>query len=153
MAWPITETCRDLLVEDSLGRTAIKAMPTITRTPMFPEPWLTNPLSRYWNALRGHTPPPRHKQEAAREDGNWRRVGTMRRYILLILTLFQTAVATWYMKTILPYQGWALIDPMDMLHQDLLQSTLQLLPYVLQSGILILSPYCSAGCRPGSGRH
>ncbi|WP_413723837.1 glucans biosynthesis glucosyltransferase MdoH [Sodalis sp. RH16] len=139
MAWPVTETCKELLVEDGLGRTAIKAMPTITRTPMFPEPWLTNPVSRFWNALRGHTPPPRHKGEAAaREDGNWRRVGTMRRYVLLILTLFQTAVATWYMKTILPYQGWALIDPMDMLHQDWLQSVLQLLPYVLQSGILIL---------------
>lgn len=42
------------------------------------------------------------------------------------------------MKTILPYQGWALIDPIAMLDQDLMQSVLQLLPYVLQTGILIL---------------
>ncbi|TKI07679.1 glucans biosynthesis glucosyltransferase MdoH [Martelella alba] len=139
MAWPVTETCRDMLTEDSMGRTAIKAMRTVTRTTMFPEPWLTNPVSRFWNQLRGRTRPPRHKLEAiARDEGNWRRVGTLRRYILLLLTLFQTAVATWYMKTILPYQGWALIDPMDMLHQDWRQSVLQLLPYVLQSGILIL---------------
>ncbi|WP_413734270.1 glucans biosynthesis glucosyltransferase MdoH [Sodalis sp. RH21] len=138
MAWPETATHKDVLVEDSQGRTAIKAMPTITRTPMFPEPWLTNPIVRYWDAMRGHTRAPRHKQEAAREEGNWRRVGTMRRYILLALTLFQTAIATWYMKTILPYQGWALIDPMDMMHQNWSQSLLQLLPYILQSGILIL---------------
>ena len=26
------------------------------------------------------------------------------------LTLSQTVVATWYMKAILPYQGWALIN-------------------------------------------
>jgi len=138
MAWPETATQKDLVVEDSQGRTAIKAMPTVTRTPMFPEPWLTNPFVRYWDAMRGQTHAPRHKQEAAREEGNWRRVGTMRRYILLALTLFQTAIATWYMKTILPYQGWALIDPMDMLHQNWWQSLLQLLPYILQSGILIL---------------
>ncbi|SQA00605.1 Glucans biosynthesis glucosyltransferase H [Serratia marcescens] len=38
----------------------------------------------------------------------------------------------------MPYQGWALIDPIAMLDQDLMQSVLQLLPYVLQTGILIL---------------
>lgn len=139
MAWPQTARHPELLVQDSRARTAIKAMPTIKRTTMFPEPWFTNPLVRFWDVLRGRFRAPRHKQEmAAREDGNWRIVGTVRRYILLVLTLFQTAIATWYMKTILPYQGWALIDPMDVLHQDLLQSVLQLLPYVLQSGILIL---------------
>lgn len=43
------------------------------------------------------------------------------------------------MKTILPYQGWALINPADMVGQNATQiSFMQLLPYVLQSGILIL---------------
>ncbi|VFS10060.1 glucosyltransferase MdoH [Citrobacter koseri] len=42
------------------------------------------------------------------------------------------------MKTILPYQGWALINPADMIGQDLWVSFMQLLPYVLQTGILIL---------------
>lgn len=42
------------------------------------------------------------------------------------------------MKTILPYQGWALIYPSDMLNQKLTVSIMQLLPYVLQSGILVL---------------
>lgn len=53
------------------------------------------------------------KEEEASEQ-KWRTVGTIRRYILLFLTLAQTVVATWYMKTILPYQGWALINPADM---------------------------------------
>lgn len=44
----------------------------------------------------------------------------------------------WYMKTILPYQGWALINPMDMVGQDIWVSFMQLLPYMLQTGILIL---------------
>ena len=35
-------------------------------------------------------------------------------------------------------RGWALIDPMDMLNQNWQQSLLQLLPYVLQTGILFL---------------
>lgn len=56
----------------------------------------------------------------------------------MILTLAQTVVATWYMKTILPYQGWALINPMDMVGQDVWVSFMQLLPYMLQTGILIL---------------
>lgn len=42
------------------------------------------------------------------------------------------------MKTILPYQGWALINPMDMVGQDVWVSFMQLLPYMLQTGILIL---------------
>ena len=40
-------------------------------------------------------------------------------------------------ETILPYQGWALINPADMVGQNRI-SFMQLLPYVLQSGILIL---------------
>ncbi len=138
MAWPQTMTREGLLAEDSQGRTAIKSMPSVHRTTMFPEPWFTNPLVRFWDKLRGRTRVSRHPADEAKSEDNWRMVGTLRRYILLTLTLFQTAIATWYMKTILPYQGWALIDPLDMIHQDWLQSVLQLLPYVLQSGILIL---------------
>ncbi len=77
-------------------------------------------------------------KEEQESEQKWRTVGTIRRYILLILTLAQTVVATWYMKTILPYQGWALINPMDMVGQDLWGSCMQLLPYMLQTGILIL---------------
>ncbi|NYY75129.1 hypothetical protein DMI60_12020 [Escherichia coli] len=34
--------------------------------------------------------------------------------------------------------GWALINPMDMVGQDVWVSFMQLLPYMLQTGILIL---------------
>lgn len=48
MAWSQTARHPELLVNDSRGRKAIKAMPTIKRTTMFPEPWFTNPLVRFW---------------------------------------------------------------------------------------------------------
>ncbi|SQC93961.1 Glucans biosynthesis glucosyltransferase H [Cedecea neteri] len=106
---------------------------------MFPDPWRTNPIGRFWDRLLGRETKSKFssKEEEASEQ-KWRTVGTIRRYILLILTLAQTVVATWYMKTILPYQGWALINPADMGGQDLWVSFMQLLPYILQSGILIL---------------
>ncbi len=132
----------DQLIKDDEGRTQIQAMPKATRSSMFPDPWRTNPIGRFWDRLRGREVLPRYmagltKEERAAEQ-KWRTVGTIRRYILLLLTLSQTVVATWYMKTILPYQGWALINPADMMGQDWLVSLMQLLPYVLQSGILIL---------------
>ncbi|SFM91409.1 membrane glycosyltransferase [Izhakiella capsodis] len=124
---------------DELGRTTLKAMPRHHRSSMYPEAWRTNPVSRFWDSLRGEKITHRYaSEEQQKHEDKWRYVGTIRRYILLILTVMQTVVATWYMKTILPYQGWALIDPMDMLHQNWQQSFVQLLPYILQTGILFL---------------
>ncbi len=117
-------------------------MPKATRTSMFPDPWRTNPVGRFWDRLRGRDVTPRYLSRLTKEEQEseqkWRTVGTIRRYTLLILTLAQTVVATWYMKTILPYQGWAFINPVDMMGQDLWVSFMQLLPYMLQTGILIL---------------
>ena len=130
------------LIKDDEDRTQLEAMPKATRSSMSPDPWRTNPIGRFWDYLRGRDVTPRYvsqltKEEQAHEQ-KWRTVGTIRRYILLLLTLSQTVVATWYMKTILPYQGWALINPVDMIGQDAWVSFMQLLPYILQSGILIL---------------
>ncbi len=132
----------DQLTKDEEGRTQLQAMPKATRSSMFPDPWRTNPVGRFWDRLRGRDVTPRYlsrltKEEQERE-AKWRTVGSLRRYTLLILTLAQTVVATWYMKTILPYQGWALINPADMVGQNLWVSFMQLLPYLLQTGILIL---------------
>ena len=132
----------DQLIKDEEGRTQLQAMPKATRSSMFPDPWRTNPVGRFWDRLRGRDVTPRYlsrltKEEQERE-AKWRTVGSLRRYTLLILTLAQTVVATWYMKTILPYQGWALINPADMVGQNLWVSFMQLLPYLLQTGILIL---------------
>lgn len=109
---------------------------------------LCSPITAYqpgwpfWDRLRGRDVTPRYLSRLTKEEQEseqkWRTVGTIRRYTLLILTLAQTVVATRYMKTILPYQGWAFINPVDMMGQDLWVSFMQLLPYMLQTGILIL---------------
>ena len=139
MAWPESVAEGQQFGKDYLNRTTLKAMPKVTRSLMFPEAWRTNPLARAWDSLRGHKSTPRYASaEEQRAEEKWRHVGSMRRYILLILTLFQTVIATWYMKTILPYQGWTLLDPMEMINQNWQQSFLQILPYILQTGILFL---------------
>ncbi|BBI91449.1 putative glucan biosynthesis: glycosyl transferase [Serratia symbiotica str. Tucson] len=129
----------DDFATDPQGRFLLKATPPIKRTSMFPEAWCTNPLARFWHALCGRKVPRRRasKKEATAEE-RWRSVGSIRRYVLLVLILLQTGIATWYMKTILPYQGWALLNPLALWNQELMPSVLQLLPYVLQAGILIL---------------
>ncbi|HAI50389.1 MAG TPA: glucan biosynthesis glucosyltransferase H, partial [Enterobacteriaceae bacterium] len=141
MSWP-DSLADGQLIKDDEGRTQLQAMPKAKRSSMFPDPWRTNPVGRFWDRLRGREVAPRYlsrlTQEQQASEQKWRTVGTIRRYILLLLTLSQTVVATWYMKTILPYQGWALINPSDMFGQDLWVSFMQLLPYILQSGILIL---------------
>ena len=139
MAWPESVAEGQQFGKDYLNRTTLKAMPKVTRSLMFPEAWRTNPLARAWASLRGHKSTPRYASaEEQRAEEKWRHVGSMRRYILLILTIFQTVIATWYMKTILPYQGWTLLDPMEMINQNWQQSFLQILPYILQTGILFL---------------
>lgn len=105
-AWPDAVTDDDFAT-DLQGRFLLKATPPIKRTSMFPEAWCTNPLARFWDALCGCTAPRRHayKMEATAEK-RWRSVDSIRRYLLLLmlmLMLVQTGIATWYMKTILPY--------------------------------------------------
>ncbi|MEI2265052.1 glucans biosynthesis glucosyltransferase MdoH [Erwinia sp. CGal63] len=139
MTWPDSIGKGEQFDKDALGRTTLKAMPPHTRSSMYPEAWRTNPVSRAWDSLRGRQSKPRYANaEEQRAEEKWRHVGSIRRYILLLLTIAQTVIATWYMKTILPYQGWALIDPMEMINQNWQQSVLQILPYVLQTGILFL---------------
>ncbi len=124
-------------------------MPKAKRSSMFLDPWRTNPVGRFWDRLRGRDVTPRYLSRLTKEEQEseqkWRTVGTIRRYILLLLTLAQTVVATGAMKTILPYQGWALINLADMVGQNLWNCAgricgfpSQLLPYMLQTGILIL---------------
>lgn len=139
MSWPDSLGNGEQFDTDELNRTTLKAMPRHTRSSMYPEAWRTNPVARAWDSVRGRKSTHRYANaEEQRQEDKWRHVGSIRRYILLLLTIAQTVVATWYMKTILPYQGWALIDPMEMINQNWQQSVLQILPYVLQTGILFL---------------
>ena len=99
----------EMLVLDASGRVCLKATPPIHRTRVIPEPWRTNVLIRMWRRMTGRTnapQPPKRELPPAR----WRTVGSIRRYILLTLMIGQTIVAGWYMKGILPYQGWSFVD-------------------------------------------
>ncbi|MBE1178192.1 glucan biosynthesis glucosyltransferase H, partial [Escherichia coli] len=78
------------------------------------------------------------KPKRALPRARWQRVGSLRRFILLLLMLAQTSVATYYMKGILPYQGWAFVDLEELAQQSLLDTVQQVLPYVIQFGILAL---------------
>lgn len=73
-------------------------MPKAKRSSMFPDPRRTNPVGRFWDRLRGRDVTPRYLARLTKEEQvseqKWRTVGTIRRYILLILTLAQTVVAT-----------------------------------------------------------
>ncbi len=127
----------EMLGLDASGRVCLKATPPIRRTRVIPEPWRTNILIRAWRRMTGRTnaPAPEKRELPA---ARWRWVGSMRRYILLALMIGQTLVAGWYMKGILPYQGWSFVDLDEVLNQPLLQTAAQVWPYALQTSILIL---------------
>jgi membrane glycosyltransferase len=127
----------EMLGLDASGRVCLKATPPIQRTKVVPEPWRTNILVRGWRRLTGRTNAPEpEKRELPK--ARWRTVGSTRRYILLLLMLGQTIVASWYMKGIMPYQGWSLVSFDEISRQSLMQTALQVLPYALQSSILLL---------------
>ncbi len=96
-SWP-DSLSGDQLVKDDEGRTQLHAMPKAKRSSMIPDPWRTNPVGRFWDRLRGRDVTPRYlsrlTQEERESEQKWRTVGTIRRYILLLLTLSQTVVAT-----------------------------------------------------------
>lgn len=127
----------EMLVLDANGRVCLKATPPIHRTRVIPEPWRTNILVRAWRRITGRTNAPAPEQREL-PKARWRWVGSMRRYILLALMLGQTIVAGWYMKGILPYQGWSFVDLDEIMHQSFMQTVIQVWPYALQTSILIL---------------
>ena len=120
----------EMLALDASGRVCLKATPPIRRTKVVPEPWRTNILVRGWRRLTGRTNPPAPKKdERVLPAARWRTVGSIRRYILLVLMLGQTIVAGWYMKGIMPYQGWSLVDFDEIRNQTLLQTATQVLHF------------------------
>ncbi|PTQ68259.1 glucans biosynthesis glucosyltransferase MdoH [Pseudomonas sp. GV071] len=133
----LLSTDAQMLDSDAEGRVRLKATPPIKRTRVIPEPWRTNVLVRLWRNLRGKENPPAPPKRQL-PSARWRHVGSLRRYILLVLMLGQTLVAGWYMKGIMPYQGWAFFEWEEVRQQTLLQTATQVLPYFLQGSILLL---------------
>ncbi|MFA7678984.1 MAG: glucans biosynthesis glucosyltransferase MdoH [Pigmentiphaga sp.] len=88
---------------DAAGRLQIQAAPPLKRGSMVPESWITNPIVRLFKSRKktdSSAKPGRDDPEAA-----WQKAGKRRRLILLTGVLAQTAIATWYMRAVLPYQG------------------------------------------------
>src|SRR5690606_26043946 len=140
LAWGELFERGGVLTEDHQGRTCIQSTPPIVRTRMVPEPWHTSVLRLSWWRLlfkknrtveQPDTPHPLDRS-------GWRRVAAYRRAALLCLMLVQTAIATWHMKAVLPYQGWALVDLQEVYRQPLQESARQILPYLVQTSILLL---------------
>jgi membrane glycosyltransferase len=140
LGWPdaLERGCR--IVQDHQGRPTIDSTPPIKRTRMVPEPWQTNILQRGWRRLKGEKPAPRPRTRESEDfaEARWRHVAAVRRAALLVLMIVQTVVATWYMKSVLPYQGWSLVDLGLVFEQPLRESARQILPYVVQTSILAL---------------
>jgi membrane glycosyltransferase len=91
----------------------IAAMPEHARTPMAPMPWVPNPLVRAWRRMRAdrpQDPPDAATQNATNDGAAWRMAGSRRRMALLAGVAVQTAVATWYMKGVMPYQGGQILE-------------------------------------------
>jgi membrane glycosyltransferase len=105
-----------------------RAAPHINRSSMVPHPWgHLNPIARWitsalrhphqWIARRPHSgarqPWPAAAPATGQEDivdgpdprGDWQFSGNIRRIALLLLMLAQTALATYFMRQVLPYQG------------------------------------------------
>ncbi|WP_166366427.1 glucans biosynthesis glucosyltransferase MdoH [Pseudomonas akapageensis] len=142
------DQCDQLLGMDECGRIKIKASPAVERTALLPEPWTTNVLVRFWARLRGRPVTPKRPIPSV-VTSRWQAIGSRRRLVLLILLIVQTVVAAKFMKEVMPYQGWGLINFNEILEQSWLESARQVLPYVLQGSILvlftILSLWVSAG--------
>lgn len=82
--------------------------PPVKRTPMVPEPWGDlNPLTRWLrsfgtkNAAKENASTPPTSTNHTNSKGG----GGLRRLVLLFLMLGQTALATYYMSSVMPYQG------------------------------------------------
>lgn len=100
----------EVLGRDRAGRACLKTMPPIKRTSIAPHPWTTNPIKRLKRGYHLRTGRLKPRQRHARgpeapAQQPWQRMGMMRRWTLLLLVFAQSAVAVWYMSSVLPYQG------------------------------------------------
>ncbi|HAW25232.1 glucans biosynthesis glucosyltransferase MdoH [Stutzerimonas xanthomarina] len=139
LGWGETLERAKALTLDHQGRTCIESTPPIVRTRMVPEPWHTNVLRlSWWRLLHKKNRTVELPPAQSVDRSGWRKVAGVRRATLLVLMLVQTVIATWHMKSVLPYQGWALIDLQEVFQQPLQESARQILPYVVQTSILLL---------------
>ena len=83
---------------DLQGHARLVTTPPFNRSSMAPRAWLRNPFGRVTPAGTGP-----YRPRAPRPE--WSRAGALRRSVLLVLVLLQTAGATYAMSEVLPYKG------------------------------------------------
>ncbi|MDB5985549.1 MAG: Glucans biosynthesis glucosyltransferase [Nevskia sp.] len=103
------------------GQPRLSATPALKRASMVTRPWSRNPIVRVLRSIGGRLfgqrgllasrdTEPEIKPDSPDPVGHWRRAGTVRRLILLVLMLGQTYVATYYMTAVLPYHGTHILE-------------------------------------------
>lgn len=112
---PIPQSKSDFLegapLQHSGDEVCIETAPPLARTPMSPEPWITNPVVRGWRRLRKADKASRYHENPDRtRPSGWRAAGSRRRMCLLFAVVAQTVIATYYMRSVLPYQGTQLLE-------------------------------------------
>jgi membrane glycosyltransferase len=102
----------ELTRRDVQGRVRLNSTPPLNRASMAPCAWPLAPMFRRFRSATGRVRPeqggPQAEETCAVSPdprGRWHRAGTVRRVVLLALTIGQTALATYFMLGVLPYHG------------------------------------------------
>ena len=110
-------SAREALVRDRHGRLRLKTGPALNRTSMIPRPWppkLWQTRSEWRRSQRERRAEARAAWRRSQLDrradapdplGRWHVAGAVRRYVLALLVVAQTAIATEFMTAVLPYHG------------------------------------------------
>ncbi len=117
----VERRAEEICVRDVHGQPRLSATPPLMRASMVTRPWSNNPFVRILRNLGGRLfghrgllasrdSEPEIKPDSPDPVGHWRRAGTIRRVILLVLMLGQTYVATYYMTAVLPYHGTHILE-------------------------------------------
>lgn len=96
------------------GELPLRFAPPLNRASMVPHPWgPLNPLARWLRSFAQRRPAasaPEEVVDAPDPRGAWQHNGNIRRIVLLLLMLVQTAFATSFMRQVLPYQGATAVE-------------------------------------------
>lgn len=94
------------------GTVRLPTGPAPKRASMVPLPWPPHLVSGFlrnlFRRMAGKPPVPETwdtLHDGPDAEGKWHPAGAHRRWMLLVLVIAQTMLATWYMSTVLPYKG------------------------------------------------
>lgn len=99
------------------GSVHVATGPEPQRASMVPRPWPPHLIAGFirnaWRGMLGKPPVPElwdTLHDGPDAEGKWHPAGAHRRWVLLVLVILQTALATYFMSTVLPYKGADLLE-------------------------------------------